>query len=187
MARVEFALPVVLGTLISLGALAGGPAVAGCVEIWATKLNESHDISSRRTEFRSNDQFVLCVRLEEDSFISIWDVPPDGDVSRLYPNVITHGKLNPTARAEKLSAGTARCFGTPETFPLFFPAEQGIGRGKLSVFATSSIEQQPPLQAYSIPGGKVPRGTMEQVSRSYRSNNRCGDKVEEYVDYNIAR
>jgi hypothetical protein len=158
----------------------------GCVAIWATRLNESHEFENRRTEFQVNDQFVLCIRLGLDAYVSIWDAPPHGDVSRLFPNLATH-KDNATVRAVKLPSSNRQCFGVPGTFPLFFPSEQGVGSGRLSVVVTTSLDNQPPLQAYKIPGQTITAAAKEQISRTYRSAANCGDKIEEYLEYTISR
>lgn len=173
---------------LAVGLGAGiAPAGAGCVSIWATKLGEAHDVTHRRTQFHLNDQFVLCIRLDQDAFVSIWDAPPHGDVARLFPNIITNRNDNGTVRAQRMSGGITHCFGTPETFPLFFPAEQGVGQGKLSVVATAALAHQPTLEDYAIPGQSMPRAKMEEVARNYRSAANCGDRVQEYVEYAIVR
>ncbi|MEY9363577.1 hypothetical protein ABH994_006298 [Bradyrhizobium yuanmingense] len=165
---------------------AASAANEGCVAIWATRLNEPHEFENRRTQFRVNDQFVLCIRLDADAYVSIWDAPPHGDVSRLFPNIVTH-RDNATVRAVKLSSSKQQCFGVPGTFPLFFPSEQGVGTGKLSVVVTTSLDNQPPLQAYKIPGETIAPAAKEHVSRNYRSAATCGDKIEEYLEYAISR
>ncbi|MDF0519027.1 hypothetical protein P0R31_17470 [Bradyrhizobium yuanmingense] len=165
---------------------AASAANEGCVAVWATRLNEPHEFENRRTQFRISDQFVLCIRLDIDAYVSIWDAPPHGDVSRLYPNIATH-RDNATVRAVKLSPSKQQCFGLPGTFPLFFPSEQGVGTGKLSVVVTTSLDSQPPLQAYKIPGETIAPAAKEQVSRNYRSAATCGDKIEEYLEYAISR
>lgn len=161
-------------------------ADAGCVAIWATRLNESHEFENHRTQFQINDQFVLCIRLDLDAYVSIWDAPPHGDVSRLFPNPVTN-RDNATARAVKLPSSKQQCFGVPGTFPLFFPSDQGVGSGKLSVVVTTSLDSQPPLQAYKIPGETITAAAKEQISRTYRSAAGCGDKIEEYLEYTISR
>lgn len=165
---------------------AASAADAGCAAIWATRLNEPHEFDNRRTQFRINDQFVLCIRLEADAYVSIWDAPPQGDVSRLFPNIATNSD-NATVRAVKIAASKQQCFGVPGTFPLFFPSEQGVGTGKLSVVVTTSLDSQPPLKAYKIPGETIAAAAKEKISRTYRSAATCGDKIEEYLEYVISR
>lgn len=185
--RLAFCRRVVAAAVIAN--LGGGlsPAGAGCVSAWTTKLSEAHDITHRRTQFQPNDQFVLCIRLDADAFVSIWDAPPAGDISRLYPNIVTHGSKNATVRAERMTAGSDHCYGDPSTFPLFFSPDQGFGPGKLWVSATTLLDKQPSLQDYAIPGQSMRRATMDQVVGNYRSADNCGDAVQEYVYYTIVK
>jgi hypothetical protein len=163
------------------------------VEIWA-RLYSGPDKSSyaaRGVEvepsFRVNDQFVVCIRLPEDGYVSLWDAPPRGpSVSRLYPNVITHRQANAAVRAEKLQGGQAVCFGTPDTFPLFFPAGQGVGEGKLSVHLTKSLDDQPTLEDYEVPGQRILRARLDAVIARSEADSVCGRKVTTYFKYKVS-
>jgi hypothetical protein len=160
-------------------------ADADCVAIWTTKLNEPHDYAHHRTDFHPNDQFVLCIRLEQDAFVSVWDVPPQGNASRLYPNVLSH-KNNASVLAQKLPAGD-KCFGISGTFPLFFPADQGLGQGTLSVAVTKTEELQPTLDDYTIPGLQLKRSAMDQIARTFRNAAECSDRIHEDIKYKIVK
>ncbi len=179
-------IPFIALCVLILGLLASN-VQAKCVSL---KLKRSQDGAttqySKRTTFKPNDQFVVCFRLGQSGFVSVWDAPPHGPVSRLYPNVLTH-KNSASIRAAFLAAGRDYCFGTPETFPLFFPEEQGVGLGKISVIVTKNIKDQPSLDAYDIPGRSIRRARMDEVSRRYRLADRCGDRMSEYFPYSISK
>src|SRR5689334_15838100 len=120
-----------LATAIAIAGATGfciDAANSACnVEIWA-RLYAGADRNAYTSKgvdvepsFRVNDQFVVCIRIPEDGYVSLWDAPPRGpSVSRLFPNVFTHRQANATVRAEKLKGGQPHCYGTPDTFPLFF-------------------------------------------------------------------
>jgi hypothetical protein len=172
----------------ALIAWSGSFAEAACIDIWARSLKAPHNKTSQKSEFRLNEQFVVCLWLSEDAFVSVWDQPPNGNPSRLFPNVITHKSENPTVRAGKLRGDTEHCFGTPETFPLFFPANQGQGGGTLSVFATASLDGQPTLEDYYIPGDRIQRDRMDQIAKGYRmGGNVCANKDKAYFEYRITK
>jgi hypothetical protein len=160
-------------------------AEAACLELWARSLNPPH---SRKSDFRLNEQFVVCVRLAHDAYVSIWDQPPHGDPSRLLPNVLTHKAENARTRAVRLRGEVDHCFGTPDTFPLFFPVDQGQGSGTLSVFATSTVDDQPALEDYESPGERIRRDRMDRIATTYRMDaNVCSNKMKEYFDYRITK
>jgi Domain of unknown function (DUF4384) len=159
-------------------------AAANCVDLWMKSLQETQSSGGRRTAFKTDDQFVVCFRLQKDSFVSLWDSPPHGNPSRLYPNALTHGN-NSTIRAERLTADQDHCFGQPNSFPLYFPADQGKGEGKLSVIVTESLEDQPALSAYQIPGRTIARERMAEESKRYGIAATCGSKMQEYFGYTI--
>lgn len=162
-------------------------AWAGCVNLKLKKLqNTAIAYAPEIKQFKQNEQFILCFRLEQSGYVSVWDAPPYGAVSRLYPNVLTH-ENSASIRAEYLFAGEDYCFGTPETFPLFFPEEQGIGKGKLSVVVTQNINDQPSLDAYDIPGKSIPRQRMAKVTKQFSLADVCGDRMWEYFPYIITK
>lgn len=161
---------------------------AACIDLWARSWSAPHNKTSQKSEFHLNEQFVLCVRVASDAFVSIWDQPPRGSPSRLFPNVFTHKSDNARTRAGKLQGEMEHCFGMSDTFPLFFPSDQGQGSGVLSVFATTSVEDQPALEDYEVPGDRIRRERMDQLARSYRSDaNICGSKMKAYFDYRITK
>jgi hypothetical protein len=162
-------------------------AQADCVEIWARKLLSADHTSN----FRINDQFVLCVKFDEDLFVSIWDVPPRGGTMwRLYPNIVTHKDANATTLAAKLEGHKDHCFGTPDNFPLYFPADQGLGSGTLFIYATKSLDDQLPMTDYAVPGQRMLRAKMpsRDVSQGSRSldRNSCDSRTQAYFDYKIS-
>jgi len=173
---------IVLGaTVITLADVEA--AKSACGQIWAVKLKDSREYAQRRADFQVDDKFVVCIRLPEEAFVSVWDAPPRGDVSRLFPNVLTH-QNNASIRAEKL-AGGEHCFGTSS--PLYFPAEQGIGHGKLSLIATAALEDQPKLRDFKIPGETIERSTMERLARTYNITDDCKAKFQESMEYRITQ
>ena len=168
--------------------LVGEWAQAACVEMWARKWTDSVQTSVSRTDFQVNDLFVLCIKFEEDAYVSIWDASPKTvEVSRLYPNVLTHKEANAVTRAEKLAGGKEHCFGTPETFPLFFPSDQGVGTGTLSVYVTKDLDDQPPLEAFKVPGQRMLRSRISAATDAFRLPQRCSGKMKAYLDYKITR
>ena len=162
------------------------PAKAACVDLWMRALQSFGAVGIKTNEFKLNDQFVVCFRLEKDAYVSLWDAPPKGDAQRLYPNALTH-RNNAQVRADKLGSGREHCFGNSGTFPLYFPAEQGTGEGKISIVVTDSLEDQPPLDAYSIPGRSMDMRRMERALRSYGISASCNSKMQEYFTYTISK
>lgn len=85
-------------------------------------------------------------------FMTMWDAPPAGnDIERLFPNRISHP--GQSTLAAEVPAGR-HCYGTKfgldPTFPLV--QDEGPGRGKITVVATTSMADQPTLDDYKIPG-----------------------------------
>jgi hypothetical protein len=168
--------------------LAGELAQAACVEMWARKWAGAAQTSVPRTDFQVNDLFVLCIKFEEDAYVSIWDASPKTvEVSRLYPNVLTHMEANAVTRAEKLAGGKEHCFGTPETFPLFFPSDQGVGTGTLSVYVTKNLDDQPALEDFKVPGQRMLHSRISAATNSFESPQRCSSKMKAYLEYKITR
>ncbi|MGH6815401.1 MAG: DUF4384 domain-containing protein [Hyphomicrobiaceae bacterium] len=173
--------------ILSIG-LCGGvrPAHADCVSLWATGATGARTPSAARSSFKPDERLVLCVRLERDAFVSLWDVPPRGSLSRLYPNRFTHSS-DLTLRAVKLEAGKDHCFGTPNTFPLYFPKEQGLGNGRLSAIVTDTLDGHPADGDWEIPGARtVTRGRMNEITRQYGLGATCTSRMNAYFDYRIA-
>jgi hypothetical protein len=160
-------------------------AEAGCVDLWTRRLSDAQGI--RRSEFRPGEQFVVCFRFPEDSFVSLWDVPPRGDASRLFPNLLTHRENNATIRAAQLAGSQEHCYGTPDTFPLYFPAEQGRGEGKLSLHVTAALDDQPTQSDFTVPGQRALRASIITPKAARADETQCGPKVIAYFEYKIAR
>ncbi len=165
------------------GTAASGPALADCAQVTATGFNEYRSGKSvPRTNYKTNEKFVVCVTLEKDAYVSLWDVPPKGAVERLYPNAVTHPGRN--VAAEMLKAGKQHCFGTPENFPLYFPQDEGKGRGKVSVIVTQSLDDQVGPDDFAMPG-KVERSHFDRKTRSYGLGGSCQARINRTVDYNV--
>jgi hypothetical protein len=177
-------------TILSLSVTAGivsvwSSAEAGCVALWARRLSDPATI--HRSEFQPGDQFVVCFRFPDDSFVSLWDVPPHGDASRLFPNVLTHKQENATTRAAELAGGKDYCFGAPDTFPLFFPTEQGSGSGKISIHVTKQLDSQPALSDFTVPGERALRASVVAPAAAPANDISCGPKMIAWFDYKISR
>lgn len=158
---------------------------AECASLWATGLKDGHADRAKRQSFRKNDRFVLCVSLSRSAFVSIWDAPPNGNPSRLYPNAVSHQNAA-QVRGERLAAGK-HCFGTSATFPLFFPSEQGLGMGRLSAVVTETVDGQPGAADWAIPGKVVQRERMAEITRHYGLGHTCDQKMTVYFEYSITQ
>src|SRR5262245_59346982 len=132
----RFCPPILLAAL-ALGASAE-TATSACADLWINSFSSQRGLEVRQTKFRPDEQFVVCFRLPEDTIVSLWDAPPRGDISRIFPNALSH-RNNSTLRAVTLVAGE-HCFGTRESFPLYFPESQGSGTGMLTLIGTASIK-----------------------------------------------
>jgi hypothetical protein len=165
------------------GTLLAGPALADCAQVTATGFNEYRSgKAAPRTNYKANEKFVVCVTLEKDAYVSLWDVPPHGAVERLYPNAVTHPGKN--VAAEMLKAGKQHCFGTPENFPLYFPQDEGKGRGKVSVIVTQTVEDQVGPDDFAMPG-KVARSRFDSKTRNYGLGGSCQPRINRTVEYNV--
>jgi len=160
-------------------------ATSACADLWINSFSSQRGLEVRQTKFRPDEKFVVCFRLSEEAFVSLWDAPPRGDMSRLFPNALSH-RNNSTLRAVKLSA-KEHCFGTRENFPLYFPESQGTGTGKLTLIGTASVNDQPTLDDYKIPGESMTRSAMDQFERTFRMRLDCKAKFEEQIEYSISR
>jgi hypothetical protein len=173
----------VLGVCVALAA-AATPAFAACVEIWARGRQDPPQ--ARRTAFKTNELFVVCIKLGKDAFVTLWDQPPKGDHERLWPNRFSH-PADPTVRADKLPGGREHCFGGAGTAPMFFDAKDGVGEGKLSVHVTDTLEQQAATEDYAIPGRRVLRARMIEVTGKFASGAACEARMQEYLPYVVSQ
>lgn len=165
--------------------LAAAPASAGCLDLWTMGYDDWQKDKKTRTKFRFNELLVVCVKVKQDYHITIWDAPPKGDYERLFPNQITHPN-NPQVKAGQIKAGETKCFGTKDTFPLYFPKEEGKGAGKLSVVATKSMDGQVPENDYAIPGQRVSQESMRQWTRNFSLGDQCKAEMTTYLEYSVS-
>lgn len=191
-----------LAAILSIDALllvSARPVFAECAEMWVGKFDATRasqctsgaticPSSANRTrpiEFHAGDQFVLCVKLPFDAFVTLWDAAPQsGDVRRLYPNVLTH-QSNSHVLGEKLTGGTMHCFGQTD-FPLYFPKAQGPGSGRLTVFATATLEAQPRPEDMPVPGEQMKRARHDLVAQTLNAGVDCKVQYSHSLNYNIS-
>jgi hypothetical protein len=124
------------------------------------------------------------VELGADRNITIWDAPPKNfDVERIFPNSKTH--TDPTVRAVQVGAGR-HCYGTKFGFEPEFPLvmDEGPGNGKASVVATLSIEDQPRLEDYQIPGRTL-NSAAKPRTFDIAPSKTCDEKMKAVVDYQV--
>jgi len=159
-------------------------AEAGCLDLWLRGLND--DAASRRVEFRSNERVVLCFATKQAGFVTIWDSPPSGNPSRIYPNRFTH-QGGDDLRAARVDVTNGTCFGGPNSFPLFLPPSQGQGLAKLSILFTPTLDGQVPEQEYTIPGRQARRFALEdRLSRSSNETlQQCSGPSNLYLTYQV--
>ncbi len=129
-----------------------------------------------------NEMFVVCVKLDKESYLTLWDAPPLGDPERLFPNRFTDS--DPKTIARKVPAGT-HCYGTPDSFPLFHDPKEGIGPGKVSAFATDHLDNQPQLSDFVIVGQTVRRSALEFRLRSVPETTKCEPLMKAFYDYRV--
>jgi hypothetical protein len=141
-----------------------------------------------RTTFRLNERFVLCVELDANMFLTIWDAPPMGnDIERLFPNRISHP--NQTVLAAEVPAAR-HCFGV--TTPAFnnnfkFPLvqDEGPGNGKITVVASTSLADQPTMEDYKIPGKTLKAAAARQLIVT--ASKTCESKLTALVQYEVTK
>jgi hypothetical protein len=183
-------------TLLVTGA---PPASAACAEIWVGKFGSvratqctsgaivctSDSDKGRPVEFRAGDQFVLCVKVPFDAYVTLWDAAPQsGDVRRLYPNILSH-QNNAHVYGDKMTGGAMHCFGQTD-FPLYFPRAQGAGSGRLTVFATATLEAQPRPEDMPVPGEQMKRARHDLVAQTLNAGVDCKVQYSHSVYYNIS-
>lgn len=151
--------------LLTIGLLGTQPAYAAdCLQTTLHKLAEfsnSPATAPAHTSFRLQERFVICLTLQAELFVTIWDAPPLGELERLFPNARSHPDL--AVRAVQLPAGR-HCYGTTNSnfvFPLV--QDEGPGSGKITVQATPTIEKQPDNADYAIPGRRLSAAAQARV------------------------
>jgi len=125
-----------------LAALATQPAAAACVAVKSLTFDgfRSGGASApEKTTYAVGDLAVLCISVEQDYFISVWDTAPDGQQEQLYPNVRSHPGNVP--KGELFPAGSQKCIGH-EQFTIFMDEKEGAGVGKFAVHATATLADQ---------------------------------------------
>ena len=100
------------------------------------------------------------MKIDKESYLTLWDAPPLGDPERLFPNQITDS--DPKTIARKVTAGT-HCYGAPDTFPLFQDPKEGAGPGKELAIDLGPEEQGKELEA-------IQEGPGEGKLRSARTD-----------------
>lgn len=191
-----------LAAILSVDTLlvtAAPPASAACADMWVGKFDAaragqctsgaivctSESDRGRPVEFRAGDQFVLCVKLPFDAYVTLWDAAPQsGDVRRLYPNILSH-QNNAHVYGERMTGGAMHCFGVTD-FPLYFPKVQGTGSGILTVFATARLEAQPKPEDMPVPGEQMRRARHDLVAQTLNDGVDCRVKYSHSVFYKIS-
>lgn len=174
------------------------PARAACADMWVNKLANvpppprcqgeqstcTDGSRGRAAVFRAGDQFTLCVMLPFEAYITLWDAAPDGgNVHRIYPNFLSHQR-NASVLGEKVSGGTTHCFGYQD-FPLYFPKSKGVGQGKLTIFATPNVEDQPTLKDMKVPGQEMERPRHEAIAQLLTAADDCRKPYSHQILYNV--
>lgn len=160
------------------------PLQAACIDGYFTT-RETYDRGQRTPvqELRVNQLLVLCFTVTEPGHIAVHDAPSQGDFESLYPNVLTHPGGETSAPVE---ANREYCFGGSDTFPMYHPASEGLGRGKVSIALTKRAEDQLSADDFAIPGKRVARDTMELHLQNHRSGSElCSDRELIWIDYTI--
>ncbi|WP_157772688.1 hypothetical protein [Pseudoponticoccus marisrubri] len=159
------------------------PALS-CIDGFMTGLSDytGGDRSGKKT-FRVEEFLVICVTPKQSGYMAIYDSPAQGDFEQLYPNVMTHDQGETFSR---VSGGETYCFGTSDSFPMYHPSSEGLGRGKVSVVLTASQDQQLPAEDFEIPGQRVRSGVMNRyLSIHSESQGKCTDREVKYLYYDV--
>jgi hypothetical protein len=161
---------IVAAALLASVGLSQAAFAESCAQLTTYGLKDfeaAPDTAAPRSVFHLNEPFVMCVQLETSKFVTVWDAPPKGFApERLYPNNVSHPKQS--IRAVKLAAGR-HCYGTgarfhnDDAFPLV--QDEGPGKGKISVVATNTADDQPTLEDYAIPGRTLKPEVASNLSR----------------------
>jgi len=169
---------------LALTAGVAQPVQAGCLQGFMTRLSdyEAGNMTPRRA-FQVNEYIVLCFRANASGYVAVHDSPIQGDYEQLYPNRLTHpgGQTN-----AEIVAGEMYCFGGRDTFPLYHPANEGVGLGKVSIALTRRQEDQLATDDFAIPGQRVAEGVMNLHLSDHRSGSEiCGAREVLYIEYQI--
>lgn len=159
-----------LGTLTALGVAALGMAAVGVAPAIAQQQITAYPVINGQlsdrpaTSFRPGARLALCLQVETDSFVSIWDAAPNGQRSRLYPNSITHpdGENGAFVRAR-----TERCIGAPGSgYQITIDGDHGLGSGHFFLLATQQLSLQLPADAFDIPDYGFSAGITAEPNES---------------------
>jgi hypothetical protein len=184
-------------SVLTACAASGETANGACADMWVTKFTGAKptrcppNVSSctdgsdtRPAVFHAGDQFALCVKLPYAAYITLWDATPNGgDVHRIYPNFLTH-KNNATVLGERITGQTEHCFGYQD-FPLYFPRSQGLGQGKLTVFATPALDDQPTPADMRLAGQTMARPRHEMIAATLSAAVDCHTPYSQQISYNV--
>lgn len=178
--------PKSLTALVLTGALSVGATTANAECIKAVTADydayEAGDIKAKST-FRVNELVVLCFQAAQSGYVAVFDAPKQGDFEQLFPNALTHPGGETYTQIE---GGKTYCFGGRDTFPMYHPAEEGTGIGKISIALTQSPKHQLSEDEYAIPGQRVAKSTMNLHLKSHsRSSETCSERDVFYIDYKI--
>ncbi|MCI4664891.1 MAG: DUF4384 domain-containing protein [Neomegalonema sp.] len=94
------------------------------------------------TVFNAGEEFILCVAVRADGYVSLWDrMPKDGPVERLAPGPYSK---NPKARAVAAKAGETLCFGDgTDGYLLRMDPADGTGLGRMWLVYSSTLASHP--------------------------------------------
>jgi hypothetical protein len=182
---------------IILAAGMADAASAACADMWAAKFTGAPPTrcskntstctdgsDSRPAVFHAGDQVTVCVKLPYDAYITLWDAAPNGgNVHRMYPNVLTH-RDNGTVLGEKMSGASQYCFGHQD-FPMYFPRSKGLGEGKLTIFATPTLEGQPTFRDMKVPGEEMERPRHEMIAQTLTAATDCHMPYSHQIRYSV--
>lgn len=116
---------------------------------------------------------VVCVKVEQDYFVSVWDTAPDGQQEQLYPNVVSHPGQVP--KGELFPAGTEKCLGS-EKFTIFMDEKEGAGVGKFAAHATATLEAQEEEVGVNL---------FSRLTPSLRAVGACTPDEWDYFEYTV--
>lgn len=109
------------------------------------------DKSNKRIEsnrFKVNQLVVLCVTLPPGAYFSIWDAPPNGMPSRLYPNKFSHP---PSTKGANVISESQECVGEIGSgYNIRIPKDDGVGQGQFYLLVTDREEKQLSADAFVI-------------------------------------
>lgn len=173
---IVLAAPLVLSGMVA--------AQAECVELRMMSL-ESHQSGAKQTKtnFKYNEKLVICVKADMNGYVSLWDAPPDGDFERLMPSVFSKDAVKDLA--VEIQTGKEICVGTPDTYPLYIPEDEGRGAGKVSAIVTQKLDDQPQEDDYLIPGRSLAKSKMRGLGIELAIGSKCKPKMNGYISYTV--